>query len=107
VAKDPAAAVKWWRAAADQGDAPSQFNLGVAYAGGQGVTQNAMEAAKWYRSAADRNHTAAQVNLGTMYEQGRGVARNRGEAIRWLQKAVDLGDEESVPYLRRVQGSSG
>jgi uncharacterized protein len=37
-------AVKWYRAAADQGHADGQFLMGVAYKDGQGVDQSDEEA---------------------------------------------------------------
>jgi TPR repeat protein len=45
--KDAIEAVKWYRKAAEQGDAPAQFNLGNSYANGEGVAKDAVEAAKW------------------------------------------------------------
>ena len=44
----------WSRKAAEQGDAFAQFNLGVAYANGQGVPQTYVEAHKWRNLAASR-----------------------------------------------------
>ena len=67
--QDYAEAVKWYRKAADQGDAAAQFNLGVMYATGQGVPQDYAEAVKWYRKAAEQGHAGAQYNLGVMYDQ--------------------------------------
>ena len=43
--------VEWYRKAADQGYAPAQHNLGVAYADGMGVPQNLTEALRWLRKA--------------------------------------------------------
>ena len=40
VPKDSAEAVKWFRLAAEQGDAQAQFQLGVMYDMGLGVPQN-------------------------------------------------------------------
>ena len=45
-------AVRWYRQAANQGDAAAQFGLGVAYEYGEGVKQNNEEALRWYRLAA-------------------------------------------------------
>ena len=39
VAQDAAEAVRWFRLAAEQGDALAQFDLGVMYATGGGVPQ--------------------------------------------------------------------
>ena len=66
--------MKWYRLAADQGDAGAQYNLGVMYDNGQGVPQNYAEAVKWYRLAADQGDASAQYNLGVMYDNGRGRA---------------------------------
>ena len=44
VPQNYAEAVKWYRLAADQGDARAQFNLGFMYGTGQGVPQNYAEA---------------------------------------------------------------
>ena len=41
-------AVKWYRLAADQGDADAQSNLGLMYANGRGVPQDHVQAHKWF-----------------------------------------------------------
>ena len=52
------------RVVAEQGHATSQFYLGVAYANGYGVAEDAEEAVKWYRLAAEQGQADAQFNLG-------------------------------------------
>ena len=52
VLQDSAAAVKWCRLAADQGDDAAQYNLGVMYEKGQGVPQDYVQAHKWWNLAA-------------------------------------------------------
>lgn len=49
---DWAAALKWFRSAADLGHRDSQYNLGVIYARGLGVSADAAEAWKWLDLAA-------------------------------------------------------
>jgi len=80
--------VKWFRLAADQGDAPAQFNLGVMYAEGQGVPQDNAQAAEWYRLAADHNHAQAQYNLGLWYAQGEGGSQDYVSAHMWFNLAA-------------------
>ena len=46
-------------AAAKQGAAYAQYNLGIMYAKGDGVPENDAEAVKWYRKAADQGHAKA------------------------------------------------
>ena len=52
VVKDSAEAVRWFRMAAEQGDAHAQFNLGVAYGNREGDPQGLALAADWFRRAA-------------------------------------------------------
>ena len=58
---------------AENDDADAQYNLGVMYEIGQGVTEDFGEALKWYRKAADQGDTSAQNNLTEMYDKGQGV----------------------------------
>ena len=64
VKQDHTEAVKWYRKAAEQGDANAQVNLGVCYDKGQGVKQDHDEAAKWYRKAAEQGDAQAKAYLG-------------------------------------------
>jgi S1-C subfamily serine protease len=52
VVKDSAEAVKWYRKAADQGNAAAQDNLGVMYASGEGVPKDLVEGLAWFNIAA-------------------------------------------------------
>ena len=47
---------------AKQGDLQAQYNLGVAYAKGQGVLQDYTQTKLWFEKAADKGHIAAQNN---------------------------------------------
>ena len=55
VKKDIAEAIKWWRKAADQGDAFAQRILGIRYEDGDGVPKDMAEAYKWTLLGADRS----------------------------------------------------
>ena len=46
------------KAAAEQGDATAQFNLGLMYDTGEGVPKNDAEAARWFRMAAEQGLAA-------------------------------------------------
>ena len=54
VAQDDSQAVRWWKQAAEQGDASAQFNLGLAYRDGRGLPQDYSEALMWLMVAAQR-----------------------------------------------------
>lgn len=77
---------------AESSDPESQFNLGLCYINGNGVTKNEREAAKWFRLAAEQGHIAAQYNLGVHYANGNGVAKDHVQAVKWYRLAADQGD---------------
>ena len=56
----------WFFQAADQGDADAQFNVGVAYEEGVGVTQDSALAQAWYLKAASQDHEGAILRLDRM-----------------------------------------
>ncbi len=56
-------AVKWFRKAAEQGNAPAQYNLGLCYAKGKGVRKSSKEAEKWFRKAAEQGLEPAKKAL--------------------------------------------
>ena len=60
VPQDDAEAVRWYRLAAEQGDATAQYNLGLMYDEGEGVPQDDAEAVRWYRLAAEQGDASAQ-----------------------------------------------
>src|SRR2546430_1701623 len=78
-------------AMAEQGDAESQFLLGVQLAN-IGELPDYLQAADWYRKAAEQGHALAQFNLGIMYGKGQGVARNKVTSMMWLGRSAKLGD---------------
>ncbi len=88
---DHATALEAWRAAADQGDARAQNNLGGMYDAGLGVPQDDGEAAKWYRLAGEQGLVWAQLNLAHMYREGLGVPQDHGEAVLWYRMAAERG----------------
>jgi TPR repeat protein len=61
IAKDDTEAVKWYRKAADKGNATAQFNLGMCYKNGIGTSKDESEAARWFRKAADQGLEKAQA----------------------------------------------
>ena len=56
-------AVKWYRKAAEQGNATAQTFLGGCYANGRGVSEDMAEAVKWWRRAAGQGHAQAKEYL--------------------------------------------
>jgi len=84
--------VQHFRVAAERGIVSAQYNLGLRYALGQGVTQDGEQAAKWFRLAADQGHMKAQFWLASLYGSGSsGVAKDRQKALEFMKLAVQNG----------------
>ena len=56
VSQDYNMALKWYRDAADQDDADSQYRLGVMYEAGKGVVKDKIEAQEWYQIACNNDY---------------------------------------------------
>lgn len=88
-------AVKWWRKAAEQGHAESQYSLGYCYMHGLGVRKDYETSAMWYQKAAAQGHVKAQRFLAIFYDFGWGVSINIQESTKWWRKAAEQGDAEA------------
>ncbi|GAB6040033.1 tetratricopeptide repeat protein [Endothiovibrio diazotrophicus] len=72
---------------ASDGNYCAQFELGMMYLNGVGVTKNPMRGIGLLREAAEQGHADAQHTLGLMYNHGRNVERNVDTAVEWYYKA--------------------
>lgn len=88
---DYAAALEEFQTLAQEGNASGEFNLGVMYDRGWGVTQDYGQAVFWYRRAAGQGHIVAENNLGAEYARGNGVSQDYAEAAKWYGMAADRG----------------
>ena len=88
-----AVALKWYRMAAEQGDADAQTDLGIMYDNGFGVPQDYAAALKWYRKAAEQGYAEAQHNLGDMYANSYGVTQDYVQAHMWFNLAAAQDNE--------------
>ena len=90
---DYATALREWQPLAEQGQALAQYNLGLLYANGQGVSKDDAQAQQWYEKAAAQGHAGAQVNLGILYDYGRGVEQDYKKAVYWYRLSAKQGNE--------------
>jgi DNA polymerase III epsilon subunit-like protein len=103
VEQDYTEAVKWYRKAAEQGNARAQNNLGMCYEYGKGVEQDYVKAVKWYHKAAERGNASAQFNLGFCYNIGKGFAQDYDEAVKWYRKAAEQGHTQAKDNLKELE----
>jgi hypothetical protein len=87
--RDPVKAEMWLLRGAEQGNAESQFWLGVAYDQNWFGTADNQVAAKWFRLAAEQGEPDAEASLGQKYEDGDGVEQNYALAGQWYRRAAE------------------
>jgi len=58
-----------YRAAAEEGEAWGQYNLGVMYAKGEGVPEDNVMAYMWWNLAAAQANEVAKTNKGVIQER--------------------------------------
>ncbi|HYM33229.1 MAG TPA: CHASE2 domain-containing protein [Candidatus Cybelea sp.] len=80
VPRDPAAAVRWFRAAAEQGHGSAQERLGMRYARGEGVERDLGEAVVWLSLAARQGVVSADAALHELYGEMPAAAVAHAEA---------------------------
>ena len=81
------------RIAAESGEAPAQFNLGVLYDSrlddnGYAIEGDQVEAIKWLLAAAERGLPRAQSKLAELYAAGPNASGNYVNACAWFLLAA-------------------
>ena len=87
------------RQLAEQGDADSQYCLGLKFNEGYGVPQNYAESIKWWKLAAEKGGGYSLFNLGRAYVVGRGVQQDYQAAVSWWTKGAEMRDVLSINEL--------
>lgn len=82
-------ALKEWKPLAEQGNAIAQYNIGIMYLDGTGVTEDYQIAFKWLKLSADQGYTSSQERLGAMYHNGLGVTLDYQSAVKWYKLAAE------------------
>lgn len=100
--KEYPAAQHWFWLAAEQGDAPSQTQLGRLCLEGLGRAPDAAEAADWFRRAGIQGDVEAQRMLATLVRDGRGIEVDDPEAVWWFRRAAEQGDAQAQTGLGQM-----
>jgi TPR repeat protein len=74
--KNEAEAAGYFKFAADQNHAATQFHSIFCLEGGQSVVKDEAEAVGYFKLSTDQNHTLVQFHYTVCLEDGRGVAKN-------------------------------
>lgn len=88
--------------AADMGNSESQYQLGMMYLAGQGVSADNNEAAKWFKMSADSGNAEAQYMFGLFYTLGIGVKEDVSMAAEYYRMSAEQGNAEAQCQLGNV-----
>ena len=93
--KDDEEAVKWYRYAAEKGEASSMCNLALAYDLGRGVPKDAAKAVEYYKKSFKAGCIQAAHNLSYFYYYGIAVEKDFEMARYLLTTAIEAGNKGS------------
>ena len=86
-------------------NAAAQFNLGLMYRNGQGVSKDASEALHWFSLAAAQGYPGAQANLEAPGSIGTVMPQARFHALMDRVLARELGGRPAAIVLKREKTS--
>ena len=87
-----AAAVAWFRKAADLGDSYGMVCLGFAYRDGHGVPSDEAVAVKWFSKAVEAGDGHSMIYVGRIYA---GEVASHAKAVKWFRRAAEAGFSDS------------
>ena len=77
---------------AEQGDAYSQYVLGIRYTSGNGVAKDIKKAEKWLRKAAEQGDQHSQFKLGLLLKDDK-------ESAKWFRESAKQGNVQATFFL--------
>lgn len=103
-----AEAANWYRAAAEQGQADAQRNLGVMYGKGDGVPQDYVEAYKWFNLAAAQGDADAAENRNYIigFMTGEQVAEAQHSSAAFIPKSASNFVNSNPSQSPRIIGTA-
>lgn len=101
--RDDKKAYKRCLAEAKKGTAVAQYNLGVMYEKGIGVSRDYKKAVHWCRLSAEQSFVPAQYNLGLAYFNGEGVPQDFEVAYAWWAVAADSNHQKAFKDIKRME----
>ncbi len=88
---DYKAAYEEWLPLATDGVAKAQYNIGILYYGGEGVSKDFYMAQLWFRKAAAQGHAEAQFNLANLMEFAEGPVGSERQIVELYRKSAEQG----------------
>jgi hypothetical protein len=117
VPRNAATAMRWLKAAAEQGEPAAEDILGTAYEysstkgyASLGVPDDWDMAAKWWQASSAQGWMNGEFSMGRAYQYGIGVPVDPAKAVFWYDKAAAQGHSQAAyfsKYLRQNNGFDG
>ncbi|MGE9292080.1 MAG: hypothetical protein ACQKBW_00575 [Puniceicoccales bacterium] len=104
---DDVRAIKLYSRAAKAGHDSAQYNLGVFYNNGIGVTRDYELALHWYRVSARNGNPSAYNNLGWLTQHGQGCEPNLKQAMEYYKAASEMRNDTASINLARAYFKGG
>ncbi len=99
--KNYSEAMKYYRKAAEEGNADAMYKIGDMYRFGHGMERNKAESEKWYQSAlncyckeTETGNADAMYKIGEMYRLGRGV-KGKTQSEEWYRRAFNAYNKDA------------
>jgi TPR repeat protein len=99
--RDTTEAMKWYRMAADHGNAEAQNSIGSMLQSDKRYA----EALPWYEKASAQGHALATNSLAYLYDMGLGVNQDRHKGFELYSRAADLGWAEAMWNIANMYGA--
>lgn len=103
--KDYKEAARWFKIAAEAGDASSQNYLGLIHDQALLGTRDEAAAIEWFTKAAEQGEKKAQASLGRILGPTSQEKDRRIQALAWLIVAKEAGEITAVKSMELVQPS--
>tara|TARA_Y100000768_G_scaffold325660_1_gene262698 strand:+ start:13040 stop:13480 length:441 start_codon:yes stop_codon:yes gene_type:complete len=84
---------------ATQGVSVSQYNTGVNYSIGRGITKDLEKAIYWYQRASEQGHSKAPFNIAIFYSDGAYVDPDPELALNYFLIAEERGNLSAKKFL--------
>jgi TPR repeat protein len=94
---------RWLALAANLGEPTSQYQMGYAYETADQVERDILQALYWYEKSAEQDYPPALYRMGVLYQIGKYVPRNDEKGMELIRKAADLGHEEAIERLEKIE----
>jgi localization factor PodJL len=88
-------------------DPAAEYELGLRYAEGRGLTQSTPEAVRWLQRSADAGFAPAQFRLAGMNEKGDGIKKDVQTARRLYLAAAGKGHAKAMHNLAVLYAEGG